>query len=81
MRARKEERNQAMWQDWKSGMMMKDIAKKYNLCTARTCTILHNQDRWNAEKRMNPYELKKHIERRMKENEADHMRSMRKETD
>lgn len=70
MRARKEERNKAMWNDWKSGMMQKDVAKKYGLCRARTCTILHNQDRWeaveanrnNMPKRMSHDEMIRYIE-------------------
>lgn len=50
MRARKEERNQKMLKDRKAGMYIKDVAKKYGLCYARAWTILHNQERWNAEK-------------------------------
>ena len=49
MRARKEERNQAMLKDRKAGMYIKDVAKKYGLSYTRTQTILVNQERWNAE--------------------------------
>lgn len=45
MRARKEERNQAMLEDRKKGMYIKDIAEKYGLCFTRTRTILINQAR------------------------------------
>lgn len=61
MRHRKEERNQKMLEDRKKGMYIKDVAQKYGLSQARTWTILHNQERWNAEKnserRRNPDEL------------------------
>ena len=49
MRARKEERNQAMLKDRKAGMYIYEVAKKYGLSYARTRTILINQERWNAE--------------------------------
>lgn len=70
MRARKEERNQAMLADRKNGMYIKDIAKKYGLCFTRTRTILINQARWNEEneirnnmpKRMNHDEMIRYIE-------------------
>lgn len=70
MRARKEERNQAMLEDRKNGMYIKDIAKKYGLCSTRTRTILINQAKWNEEneirknmpKRMNHDEMIRYIE-------------------
>lgn len=64
MRARKEERNQAMLEDRKNGMMVKDIAKKYGLCQGRTTTILQNQARWNEEK-----DIQKNIPKRMNHDE------------
>jgi len=64
MRARKEERNQAMLEDRKNGMYIKDIAEKYGLCFTRTRTILINQARWNEEK-----EIRKNIPKRMSHDE------------
>lgn len=43
MRARKDERNHAILEDRRKGMFIKDIAKKYGLCYARTWTILQEQ--------------------------------------
>ena len=48
---RKEERNQMMLEDRESGMMVKDIAKKYGVCCSRASKILQNQKRWNEEER------------------------------
>ncbi len=64
MRARKEERNQAMLADRKKGMMVKDIAKKYGLCQSRTTVILQNQARWDEEK-----EIRKNMPKRMNHDE------------
>lgn len=49
MRVRKDERNQKMLEDRKSGMFIKDVAKKYGLCYTRTRTVLLNQEKWNKE--------------------------------
>lgn len=74
MRARKEERNQAMLEDRHKGMYIHDIAEKYGLSFTRTRTILINQARWNEEK-----EIRKNIPKRMSHDEMiryieDHMR-------
>lgn len=48
MRARKEERNQAIWKAYKEGKMQKDIAKEFGLSRGRVCKIFNEQDRRNA---------------------------------
>ena len=50
MRARKEERNQAMWLEWKNGAGYKRLADKYGLCKARAKIIVTKQERFNMEK-------------------------------
>jgi hypothetical protein len=72
MRARKEERNQAMLLDSIGGMTEVEIGRKYGLCQSRVSTILINQRRWNEEaveanrnnipKRMNHDEMIRYIE-------------------
>ena len=65
MRARKEERNQYVWEQYRKGRTQKEIAKELGLSQGRVCKIYNNQDRWNAEKnserRRNPDELPQYI--------------------
>ncbi len=48
MRARKEERNQAIWKAHKEGKMQKEIAEEFGLSRGRVCKIFNEQDRRNA---------------------------------
>lgn len=40
MRARKEERNQAIWKAHKEGKMQKEIAEEFGLSRGRVCKII-----------------------------------------
>lgn len=44
MRARKEERNQAIWEAVRAGRMQKDIAQDFGLSRGRVCKIYHEYD-------------------------------------
>lgn len=44
MRARKEERNQAIWEAVRAGRMQKDIAQDFGLSRGRVCKIYHEHD-------------------------------------
>lgn len=50
MNPRKEERNQKMLEDRRSGMLYREIAKKYGLTKDRARKIVVNQERWNDDK-------------------------------
>lgn len=39
-----------MLKDYKSGMLLREIAKKYGLSESRTGAVVRNQKRWNLEK-------------------------------
>lgn len=60
MRARKEERNQAMLVDSIGGMTEVEIGKKYGLSQSRVSTILINQRKWNDEKEIRK-DMPKHM--------------------
>lgn len=49
MNPRKNERNRQMLKDRSSGMMLKDLAKKYDLSLGRISLVLANQRRWEEE--------------------------------
>ena len=49
MNPRKSERNRQMLKDRNSGMMLKDLAKKYDLSLGRISLVLANQRRWEEE--------------------------------
>lgn len=67
MRARKEERNQAILEAHRSGKSQYIIAKDFGLSQGRVCKIIHNQERLNllrsAKPRMNSVEIRKYIEK------------------